>query len=269
MAATSSAVVASSTLNSAAFLPSRSTTMRSATAWTSAMLWLIRMTPRPCSRSRSMRLRTSAVCATPRAAVGSSSITTLGLPTRLRAMATVWRWPPERDAIGIRTLGIFAERVRSSRHASFSMVTSSMNGSEDLLLAEEEVGHDVEVVAQGEVLEDGGDAEGLGLGRAAGPDGLAVEGDVAVVGRVDPRDHLDERGLAGAVVADQGDDLARPDVHVDVREGLDGTEALGDAGQGEDNLPGRRTVCSCGGHQEMPAASHALAYSSVQMSSTE
>ena len=51
------------------------------------------------------RLSTSAVWATPRAAVGSSSMTTLGLPTRLRAMATVWRWPPERDAIGMRTLG--------------------------------------------------------------------------------------------------------------------------------------------------------------------
>ena len=243
--------------------------MRSATAWTSAMLWLIRMTPRPVSRSRSMRLSTSAVWATPRAAVGSSSMTTLGLPTRLRAMATVWRWPPESDAIGIRTLGILAERVRSSRQASFSMWTSLMNGPAALLLAEEEVGHHVEVVAQGEVLEDGGDAEVLGLGRATDPDGLAVEGDVAVVGGVDARDHLDERGLAGAVVADQGDDLTRPDVHVDVREGLDGAEALGDAGQGENDLPGRRTVCGSGGHQEMPAASQALAYSPVQMSSAE
>ena len=33
------------------------------------------------------------------------------------------------------------------------------------------------------------------------------------------------------------------------------------------SLPGRRTVCGSGRHQEMPAASHALAYSPVQMSS--
>ena len=82
----------------------------------------------------------------------------------------------------MRTEGILAERVRSSRHASFSIVTSSMNGPRPLLLAEEEVGHDVEVVAQGEVLEDGGDAERLGLGRTADVDLLAGEGDVAGVG---------------------------------------------------------------------------------------
>ncbi len=40
-------------------------------------------------------------------------------------MATVCRWPPESPAIGIRTEGILAERVRSRRHASFSIVTSS------------------------------------------------------------------------------------------------------------------------------------------------
>ena len=40
-------------------------------------------------------------------------------------MATVWRCPPDSDAIGMRTDGILAERVRSSRHASFSMWTSS------------------------------------------------------------------------------------------------------------------------------------------------
>ena len=53
--------------------------MRSATARTSSMLWLIMMTPRPRSRSRSIRFSTSAVCATPRAAVGSSSMMSFGL----------------------------------------------------------------------------------------------------------------------------------------------------------------------------------------------
>ena len=57
--------------------------------------------------------------------MGSSSMTTLGSPTRLRAMATVCRCPPESDAMGMRTDGILADRVRSRRHASFSMSTSS------------------------------------------------------------------------------------------------------------------------------------------------
>ena len=37
-------------------------------------------------------------------------------------MATVWRWPPESAATGMRTEGILAESWRSSRHDSFSIV---------------------------------------------------------------------------------------------------------------------------------------------------
>ena len=101
------------------------------------------------------------------------------------------------------------------------------------LAAEEEVGDDVEVVAERQVLEDGRDAEVLGLGRAVDGRGLAVELHGALVGRVDARDGLDERRLAGAVVADQGDDLVRADVEVDAAEGLHGAEALGDPPQRE------------------------------------
>ena len=45
-------------------------------------------------------------------------------------MATVCRWPPESPAIGMRTEGILAERVRSSRHDSFSIATSSSQPTE-------------------------------------------------------------------------------------------------------------------------------------------
>ena len=67
----------------------------------------------------------------------------------------------------MRTDGIFADRVRSSRHDSFSMSTSSSTGPLVPFLAEEEVRDDVEVVAQRQVLEDRGDPERLGLGGAA------------------------------------------------------------------------------------------------------
>ena len=40
---------------------------------------------------------------------------------------------------------------------------------------------------------------------------LAVEAHAAAVGRMHAGDHIDERGLAGAVRADQADDLARLD----------------------------------------------------------
>ena len=72
-----------------------STTMRSATANTSGMRWLIRTTAKPWSRRRRIRFRTSATCRTEIAAVGSSISTILGSERRVRAIATAWRWPPD------------------------------------------------------------------------------------------------------------------------------------------------------------------------------
>ncbi len=106
------------------------------------------------------------------------------------------------------------------------------------LAAEEEVGDDVEVVAEREVLVDGRDAEGLGVLGAADPDRAALPGDGALVDGVDPGDRLDQRGLSGTVVADQGDDLTGVDVEVDVGECLDSAEALGDRAQ-------RQYGCAC------------------------
>ena len=54
------------------------------------------------------------------------------------------------------------------------------------------------------------------------------------VGGVDPRHHLDQGGLAGAVVPDQRHDLAGPHVEVDAVEGVHRAEALGHALDGED-----------------------------------
>ena len=53
--------------------------------------------------------------------------------------------------------------------------------------------------------------------------------DLALVERVDAGDALDQRRLAGAVVADQGHHLAAADLEVDPVERLDGAERLRDA----------------------------------------
>ena len=76
---------------------------------------------------------------------------------------------------------------------------------------------------------------------------LALEGDRAGVRRMDAREDLHERRLAGAVVADDGDDLARRDVEVDVRERRDRSEGLRDAAQGEDAGIGAGAGWGCGG----------------------
>ena len=97
------------------------------------------------------------------------------------------------------------------------------------LAAEVHVLHDVEVVAQREVLVDDLDPEPGGVLRPVDRDLLAVEVDLAGVERVDAGDALDQRRLAGAVVADERHDLARAHLEVDVDERLDRAEALRDA----------------------------------------
>ena len=60
---------------------------------------------------------------------------------------------------------------------------------------------------------------------------LAVELDLALVGRVEPRDHVERRRLAGAVRPDQADDLAVQDVEGDPVEGDDPAEPASDIPQ--------------------------------------
>ncbi len=106
----------------------------------------------------------------------------------------------------------------------------------EFLPAEEHVLDDVEVVAQGEVLVDDLDAEGGGVAGAGDVAGPAGDGDLAAVDGVDAGDAFDQRRLAGAVVADEGADLAGVDGEIDLGEDLDGAEALGDAGEFEQHL---------------------------------
>ena len=76
--------------------------------------------------------------------------------------------------------------------------------------AHEDVLGDREVGEERRLLVDDRDAGVLGLGRRAEVDGLAAEQEVPAVAAVDAGDDLDQRGLAGAVLADQGVDASRP-----------------------------------------------------------
>ena len=58
---------------------------------------------------------------------------------------------------------------------------------------------------------------------------LAVDEHLALVGLDQPVEDVHERALAGAVLAEEGMDLAGPDVEVDVVVGEDAGELLGDA----------------------------------------
>ena len=85
------------------------------------------------------------------------------------------------------------------------------------------------------------------LSRDAGePALLALEDDLALVGavRVDAREHLHQRRLAGAVLAADGVDLARLDREVDVAQRLDAGERLGDAAHLQDRVHRALDACS-------------------------
>src|SRR5690606_33427493 len=75
------------------------------------------------------------------------------------------------------------------------------------------------------------DAEVLGVVRLVDLDALPFPLDVALIDGMHAGDRLDQRGLSGTVVADQGDHLTGVDLKLDVGERLDGTESLGDPAQ--------------------------------------
>ena len=98
------------------------------------------------------------------------------------------------------------------------------------LVAEEDVLGDVEVRHQVELLVDRRDAVLDRLRRRRERRLLAVPDEGALVGLVEAGEHLDQRRLAGAVLAEQAVHLAGPDVEVDAVERPDAGELLDDPG---------------------------------------
>ena len=149
-----------------------------------------------------------------------------------RAMATVCRWPPEREATWVRTdlSGPHGQAVEGLPGLGLHGVLVEQTGL-GALAAEEHVVDDVEVVAQREVLVDDLDAEVVRVTGAVDGDGLALEGVVPRVEGVDAGDPLDQGALAGAVVADERGHAPGGDVEVDALEHVYGSEALVDAPQ--------------------------------------
>ena len=86
--------------------------------------------------------------------------------------------------------------------------------------------------------------EGDGVVAAStGRIGLAVERDRAGIGLVDAREDLDEGRFAGAVFAEQRDDLAAREFEADALEGLRAAERLDD---------GVETQRAAGRHRRTP-----------------
>ena len=142
-----------------------------------------------------------------------------------RAMATDWRWPPE--SFDHRLLEAAEVRVEPVHHlAAFGfhgdVVKRAEGGLE--LAAKIEVGGGIDIVGKRQRLVDRLDAERLGIARIVDVDFLAVDEDLAVVALVGAGQDLDQRRLAGAVVAEKADDFAGIKIDRRMVDGLDAAE---------------------------------------------
>src|SRR5690606_34978698 len=106
-----------------------------------------------------------------------------------------------------------------------------------LLAAEEQVVGDVEPRGDGEGLVHGLDAGAAGVHRVAEVHPPAVEVDLARVRDEGAAQGLDQAGLAGAVVADDREDLARVEFEVAARDRGDRPVPLDETARLEDGLP--------------------------------
>ena len=190
-------------------------------------------TARPSSgRSRSSRRSTRLRLDTSRALTGSSQKSSRGRVTMARASETRCRWPPE------------SWRGWRSRNESASRPTRASASDDPLALGREAAG-DVErlgdQLADGEVgveraqrvlegqLHLAGAAERPQRAALQRAEVGALEVDAAA-GRADQADGgAGQRGLARAGLADDAEDLPRPDVEVDVGQRGPGAQGAGAA----------------------------------------
>jgi len=111
-----------------------------------------------------------------------------------------------------------------------------MRAGEDRLAADHDVGRDVEIVEEVQLLVHEGDAAGDRLAHGEGPALLPVEADPPGAGLHHPAEDLHEGALAGAVLADQPDDLAASEGEADRIQGGDARIDLGDVLELEEGL---------------------------------
>src|ERR1700730_6121970 len=116
-------------------------------------------------------------------------------------------------------------------------------------------GHDVvegrHAAEQRDVLEGAGDALRRGVPGPHAPPRFALPAQNAALRMAEAVDDVEQRGLAGAVRADQREDLMPPDVEADLLQGLDPAKGEADPLGFEDRLakapfPHHATAASAG-----------------------
>ena len=170
------------------------------------------------------------------AEVGSSRRRMRGSRRNARTISTICRCASESDAGELRA-GRCRCTPKRAKHLGRACETSWRRWirprAAARLVAEEQVLGDRHPRQQRQLLEDRADAEPRG--RRAGPESVtscAVDrGPCRTSGRMHAADDLDQRALAGAVLADERVHLAEARAERRVGERLDAAERAGDAGR--------------------------------------
>ena len=190
-------------------------TRLSASSWS----WVTKMAVAPAARRM---VRTSERTRTRRPASrlekGSSSRTRSGSGARARARATRCCWPPL-SSCGRRRSRPPRPTMSATSATRLSRVAGVAMEAKGDVLAHVQVGK------EGVFLEDHADAPALGRQvEAAAGDAHAADLDAAAVERLEAGDQAQERGLAAAAGAEQGEQLALGQRQRDAVDGRDGAE---------------------------------------------
>ncbi len=208
------------------------TAIRSATVIASSWSWVTMMKVVPSRSCRSINSN----CVSSRsflssAAIGSSSSNTFGRLASERASATRWRWPPESWS---RLAPAQALELDEGEHLLDARV-DRRSRHPVLMQAESDVSGDGEMRKQRVALEHHVDGTAVRRDRR---EVLAGEQHLPVVGRLEAGEHAQQRGLAAAGGAEQGEELAGIDVEAEPVHRGDAGKALRDGGE-----PHQRLAC--------------------------
>ena len=227
------------------YAPSRMTVTVSQRSKTSSNRCEMNRSARPSSRRLRATANSRSTSTPDSAAVGSSMISTrASSETAFAISMTCWS-AIERPSAGRSGSMRTPSRRKSDSTSRAHRPAVDPAEAADGLAAHEDVLGDRQVGEERGLLVDDGDARLLRLGGRREVDVLAVEAELARVAAVEPGDDLHERGLAGAVLADEGVDRAGIEAQAAGAQGDDGAERLDDPGQLE------HRGCGCrrrGGH---------------------
>ena len=230
---------ASAVAISPTFLPPRSTAMRCETASTSPSLWEMKITARPLAASertvREQAIRLGRGQHRGRLVEDQDAGVAVERLEDLDALALADREPRDLDVEIDGEAGIAHHRLDLPARRAGAAAEA-----EDRLGAEHDVLEPGEVLGQREVLVDHADAgseRGMGRARRQRDQPAFGAGDLhrAGIGDVVAEEDVHQRRLAGAVLAEQGEDLAAAQGEVDAVIGEQRPEALGDAGEAKDD----------------------------------